>query len=148
MWILSYEAYGGQNKYGRIHIHRYCTGYKKTSHGFRNFNQCGDWVRKVDPEARFFFFRTQSNWHCSPCPLYYKGDTRYTAQDFNTRIHIYRILNWTAPKQKWHDKAVRVAYHRYCTGYKKTMTHCRTVSQCAEWVRNVDPNARWFFFRR
>jgi hypothetical protein len=94
-------VYGGQNKYARIHIHRYCSGYKKTSHGFRDFNKCGDWVRKVDPEARFFFFRTQSNWHCSPCPLYYKGDTKYTAVDRNTRIHIYRIIHWKPPTFKW-----------------------------------------------
>jgi len=28
------------------------------------------------------------------------------------------------------------------------VTHTRTVEKCAEWVRNVAPDARWFIFRR
>jgi hypothetical protein len=57
-------------------------------------------------------------------------------------------LNWRAPTYEWSDKYIRRHIHRYCTGYKKTMTHTRTVSKCGEWVRNVDPNARYFFFRK
>jgi hypothetical protein len=94
-------TYGGQSQFNRIHIHRYCSGYKKTTHGYRNVQQCGNWVKKVDPEARFFFFRHQSNWHCSPCPLYYTGSTAYTAVDRNTRIHIYRITGWKRPTFGW-----------------------------------------------
>jgi len=87
--------------YNRIQKHRYCQGYKKTSTGYRKVEDCGAWVKKVDPEARYFFFREQSNWHCSPCPLYYKGDTRYTAVDTRTRIHIYSIKNFRGPAFKW-----------------------------------------------
>jgi hypothetical protein len=141
--------YKWQRTYTRIAFHRYCTGYKKTSHGYRTVEACGKWVSQVDPEARYFFFREQSNWHCSPCPLHYTGHpTTGTAVDNNTRIFIYKINNWKQPTYEWSDKYVRRHIHRYCTGYKKTMTHTRTVAKCGEWVRNVDPNARYFFFRK
>jgi len=83
--------YKWQPAYSRIHTHRYCTGYKKRAFNHRNVTNCANWVRSVDPEAKFFFFREQSNWHCSPCPLYYTGTVTHTAVDNNTRIHIYRI---------------------------------------------------------
>jgi hypothetical protein len=88
--------------YRRISVHRYCTGYKKKTFSYRNVVDCANWVRRTDKEARYFFFREQSNWHCSPCPHHYTGHpTTGTAFDKNTRIHIYRILNWKAPTYKW-----------------------------------------------
>jgi hypothetical protein len=101
--IINWKAanYKWRPHYKRIHIHRYCTGYKKTATNHRSVTNCANWVKSVDPEARYFFFREQSNWHCSPCPLYYKGNTTYTAVDRNTRIHIYRIIAWKAPTFKW-----------------------------------------------
>lgn len=59
---------------------RYCTGYRKSIFSKRSPNQCMNWVRKVDPWARFFFFRSEGNYHCSPCPTRYTGGTRYTAK--------------------------------------------------------------------
>jgi hypothetical protein len=94
--------YRWHTTYRRIAIHRYCKGYRKKSHSYRNVVDCANWVRGQDKEARYFFFREQSNWHCSPCPHYYTGHpTTGTVFDKNTRIHIYRILNWKAPTYGW-----------------------------------------------
>jgi hypothetical protein len=97
-WSINYKW---KANYKRIHIHRYCTGYKKTSTSHRTVSNCANWAKSVDPEAKYFFFREQSNWHCSPCPLYYNGSTANTAEDKNTRIMIYKINGWKAPNFKW-----------------------------------------------
>jgi hypothetical protein len=94
--------YKWHTTYRRIAVHRYCKGYKKRAFNHRNVTNCANWVRRVDKEARYFFFREQSNWHCSPCPHYYRGHpTNGTVMDKNTRIHIYNILNWRAPTYVW-----------------------------------------------
>ena len=41
----------------------------------RNIEECYNWVKQKDPTARYFFFRPQSNWHCSPCESTYLGGT-------------------------------------------------------------------------
>jgi hypothetical protein len=109
-------------------------------------NACAAWVRLIDPYARYFFFRQQSNWHCSPCPTSYRGHpTSGTAVDRNTRIYIYRFVKWTPPE--WEREYKRVTKNRYCTGYKKSAFNHRSVVACAKWVMSVDKEARWFFFR-
>jgi hypothetical protein len=141
-------TYKWSTKYRRVAIHRYCTGYKKTTHSYRNVRDCAAWVSRTDKEAKWFFFRHQSNWHCSPCPHTYTGHpTTGTAFDKNTRIFIYRIIHWKAPTYVWQKWYRRVVRHRYCTGYRRTLYSFRTVQQCGNWVRQVEPSIRFFFFR-
>jgi hypothetical protein len=87
-------TYTWQKWYRRIHRHRYCRGYKKTIYSHRTVENCGTWVRQIDPYTRYFFFRAQSNWHCSPCPQTYRGSTGGTVVDWNTNINIFYIFNW------------------------------------------------------
>jgi hypothetical protein len=75
--------------YRRVAFKRYCTGYKKSAFNHRTVEACGAWVRSVDREARYFFFRDQSNWHCSPCPLNYDGSTARTAVDNSYQMYTY-----------------------------------------------------------
>jgi FPC/CPF motif-containing protein YcgG len=139
-------TYGWSKDYKRIASFRYCSGYKKTATNHRTVEACANWVKKVDDEAKYFFFRHQSNWHCSPCPQSYTGHpTRGTAVDNNTRIFIYRIIGWKPPS--WMRDYKRVAMNRYCTGYKKSAFNHRSLTACANWVRKTDREARYFFFR-
>jgi hypothetical protein len=138
--------YSWRHIYRRVTHRRYCHGYKKSIYSHRTVENCGAWVRKVDPEARFFFFREQSNWHCSPCPLWYRGGNANT-HAHNSRIYVYRILNWKRPSYTWWRWYRRIATHRYCSGYRKTATNHRTVEACGKWVRLIAPYARFFFFR-
>merc|ERR1711881_444056 len=105
------------------------------------------WVRRVDKGARWFFFRHEGNYHCSPCPTSYKGDWKQGTSHQNSSIYIYEIIGWTAPRPDWEDKYKRVANNRYCTGYKKSAFNHRNVIACANWVRKIDVYARYFFFR-
>jgi len=59
--------------YKRVSNNRYCHGYKKSAFNHRNVSACANWVKSVDREARYFFFRHEGNFHCSPCPQSYKG---------------------------------------------------------------------------
>jgi hypothetical protein len=112
----------------------------------RTVAKCGEWVRNVDPNARFFFFRRQSNWHCSPCPPSYRGHpTTGTVQDKNTRISIYAIRPWRPAG--WLHKYTVVHHHKYCRGYKKSAFNHRTIDACGRWVRSVDKEARFFMYR-
>jgi len=152
-----YSTYGYYNwrqptfswskKYQVKYTNRYCTGYKKTATNHRTVEACANWVRQVDREAEYFFFRMQSNWHCSPCPMRYKGTTAGTRVDNRTTIMIFRIYGWRAPTYGWSKDYKRIASFRYCSGYKKTATNHRTVEACANWVRKVDDEAKYFFFR-
>jgi len=135
-----------QKWYRRVAFNRFCTGYKNNNHSFRKVEDCGRWVRQKDPEARYFFFRSQSNWHCASCPLRYTGGKAGTSYQ-NSEIYVYRILNWRPPNYKWRNKYRRHVNFRYCSGYKKTNYKTRTVEACANWVRMVDSDARYFFFR-
>jgi hypothetical protein len=124
---------------------RYCADYSIQRFNYRNYIDCGRWVQKVDPEARYFFFREQSNWHCSPCPTRYRGGTGYTSVDNNTNINIFSIRDpnparWT---RRWH----RQIQNRYCGGYKKTNYKHRSIDACGRWVRQVDPEAKYFMYR-
>jgi len=94
--------YKWQTGYKRIATHRYCTKYTHRAYNHRSVSACANWVRRVDKEAKFFFFRMQSNWHCSPCKYPYNGHpTTGTTEDRNTRIFIFRIINWKAPTYVW-----------------------------------------------
>jgi len=100
----------------------------------RTVEQCGEWARNVDPNARYFFFRRQSNWHCSPCPPSYRGHpTTGTAVDRNTRISIYQFSPWVTAG--WLRRWKVVQTNKYCRGYKKTSTSHRTIDACGKWVR-------------
>jgi hypothetical protein len=133
--------------YRRVALNRYCTGYKKSAFNHRSVENCGSWVKQVDPWARYFFFREQGNYHCSPCPQSYKGHPTSGTGYQNSKIYTYRILNWRRPVYPWEKWYKRVALNRYCTGYKKSAFNHRTVINCANWVKKVDPYARFFFFR-
>jgi hypothetical protein len=123
---------------------RYCTGYRKSAFNHRSVRNCYNWVRSVDKEARYFFFRHEGNYHCSPCPLSYTGHATQGTGYQRSKIYIYRILGvkfevWKGPK--------RIAFNRYCTGYRKSIFSKRNVNACMSWVKQVDPHARYFFFR-
>jgi hypothetical protein len=135
--------------YRRVAINRYCTGYKKPAFNHRTVENCGTWVRSTagDPYARYFFFREEGNYHCSPCPQTYRGHPTTGTGYQNSRIYTYRILNWKRPVYPWEKWYRRVALNRYCTGYQKSAFNHRSVINCANWVRKVDPEARYFFFR-
>jgi hypothetical protein len=108
--------------------------------------KCAEWVRNVDPNARWFFFRRQSNWHCSPCPPSYRGHpTTGTVQDKNTRISIYQFNPWRTAS--WLKTYRVVLTNKYCRGYKKSLFSHRTIHACGQWVRRVDPEAKYFMYR-
>jgi hypothetical protein len=115
-------------------------------HHTRTVEKCAEWVRNVEPNARWFFFRRQSNWHCSPCPTSYRGHpTSGTAVDRNTRISIYQFSPWRTAG--WLRTYTRVHEYKYCRYYKKTSTSQRTIDACGRWVRSVDKEAKFFMFR-
>jgi hypothetical protein len=58
----------------------------------------------------------------------------------------YEYKGWNV-KNKWAPEYKRVAYNRYCSGYKKSAYNHRTVQACGAWVRSADKEARFFFFR-
>jgi len=147
--IMNWRAptFSWSRNYKRVAMNRYCTGYKKSAFNHRSVVNCAKWVRQVDPEARYFFFREEGNHHCSPCPQSYKGHATTGTGRQNSKIYTYRILNWTAKVYSWSKNYKRVANNRYCTGYKKSAFNHRSVVNCAKWVRQVDPDARYFFFR-
>jgi hypothetical protein len=60
------ETYGGKVRI--VARNRYCTGYRKSNMGTRSVIACMNWVQRIAPHARFFFFRSEGNYHCSPCP--------------------------------------------------------------------------------
>lgn len=136
---------------------RYCTGYRKSIFSKRSVNSCMNWVKQVDPHARWFFFRSEGNHHCSPCPQSYKGHPTIGTGRQNSRIYIYEIYGWKhpgkpqpppTPKPKpppgggWDNgKWKRIANGRYCVGYKKSIFSKRSVADCANWVRQVDKAA-------
>jgi FPC/CPF motif-containing protein YcgG len=145
--ILNWKPQAWTGKYNRVAMNRFCHGYKKSAFNHRNVTNCANWVRKVDREARYFFFRHEGNYHCSPCPQSYTGHpTRGTGKQ-NSRIYIYKIIGWTRPTYAWAKWYKRVAFNRFCHGYKKSAMNHRSVIECGRWVRQVDREAKYFFFR-
>jgi hypothetical protein len=115
-------------------------------HHTRTVEKCAEWVRNVDPSARWFFFRRQSNWHCSPCPSSYRGSkTTGTAEDRNTRISIYEFRPWRTAGWLRIYNVIHTNY--YCRGYKKSAFNHRTIDACGKWVQSVDPEAVFFMYR-
>jgi hypothetical protein len=144
--ILNWRPPAYLKKYQRVALNRYCTGYKKSNMKHRTIYACANWVRSVDREARYFFFRHEGNYHCSPCPLSYRGGNAGTAKQ-NSRIYVYRIIGWTRPVYSWAKWYRRVAFNRFCHGYTNNNFKLRTVEACGRHVRAKDPYARYFFFR-
>jgi hypothetical protein len=138
------QTYGG-----RVNVvawNRYCTGYKKSNMGTRSVLACLAWVQTTAPWARYFFFREEGNYHCSPCPDRYKGHrTSYTSYQ-NSLIFTYEIVGWKFD-ETWGNRVRIVARNRYCTGYKKSNMKLRSVLACMAWVTSVEPWTRYFFFR-
>jgi hypothetical protein len=138
------ETYGGKVKI--VSRNRYCTGYKKSNMGLRSVVACMSWVRSVAPWVRYFFFRSEGNYHCSPCPWWYKGHPTSGTSRQNSRIFIYRIVGWKFD-ESYGGKVKVVSRNRYCTGYKKSNMKLRSVVACLNWVAKADPYVGFFFFR-
>jgi hypothetical protein len=145
--ILNWRPPAWTRDYKRITNRRYCTGYKKSAFNHRSVTACARWVRKVDGEARYFFFRHEGNYHCSPCPWTYKGHPTTGTAAQNSRIYVYRIIRWTRPTYTWSKWYRRVAFNRYCTGYTNNNFKLRKVEDCGRYIRQVNKEARFFFFR-
>jgi hypothetical protein len=98
-----------------------------------------NWVRRVAPHIRYFFFRQEGNYHCSPCPWHYKGSTSGTSAD-RSRIFIYMIVGWKFD-ESYGGRVKIVSRNRYCTGYRKSNMGTRSVVACMNWVRRIMPEA-------
>ena len=57
----------------------------------RTVADCAAWSAKADPSAKHFFFREEGNYHCSPCPLSYKGHATQGTGYQNSKIYTYDI---------------------------------------------------------
>jgi len=113
----------------------------------RSVIACMRWARKANPYVQYFFFRSEGNYHCSPCPATYRGHPTSGTGYQNSRIYIYRITGWRMPDQTYGGKVRVISRNRYCTGYKKSNMGHRSVLSCLRWVRQVAPHVQYFFFR-
>jgi len=145
--ILNWRMPDWHRRYRRVATYRFCSGYKKSAFNHRTIDACAKWVQQVDKEARYFFYRFQSNWHCSPCPLKYRGHPTTGTSKQNSMIHTFRIIGWKPPVYTWAKWYRRIAINRFCHGYKKSAYNHRTVEACGTWVKSIDDEARYFFFR-
>jgi outer membrane biosynthesis protein TonB len=53
---------------------RFCTGYTMNIYNLKTIDECMAAIKKKDPNAKFFMYRTERNHHCSACPSSYTGD--------------------------------------------------------------------------
>ena len=56
----------------------------------KTVEDCYNWVKKADPTARYFSFRSSDNHHCSPCGPSYRG-TNFGLVDSN--MDVYDMTN-------------------------------------------------------
>jgi hypothetical protein len=117
---------------------RYCSAHKNSKVNVPNLNDCLAHVRRTDPNALHFMYKGEGNRHCASCQSSYKGgnSATRTGKGFNA---------YYVPKT--FSGAKRVAYNRYCVGYKKSAFNHRSVTACMNWVKSVDGSAKHFFFR-
>ena len=77
----------------KVLSNRFCNHHGQSTYIYRQLQDCYEWVKEVSPQSRFFLFREEGNFECSPCDESYRGsqfDTTY--QD--ARINIYQITNF------------------------------------------------------
>jgi hypothetical protein len=108
--------------------------------GTRSVVACMNWVRRISPHSQYFFFRSEGNYHCSPCPYWYKGHPTTGTAYQNSRIYIYMIVGWKFD-ETYGNRVRIVSRRRYCTGYKKSNMGHRSVVACLNWVRRIMPEA-------
>jgi hypothetical protein len=82
-----------------IHAGKFCSGYTQTINdkSIKSPEACYNWVKAVDPTAKYFFYRYGHNNHCSPCPSSYQGGTgglttNGTRSSFDV-INVYEIVS-------------------------------------------------------
>ena len=61
--------------YTKIHSHKYCAGYTKSTTTLKTPQACYSWVKKVNPSSLYFNFREDGNFHCGVCSPTYNGGT-------------------------------------------------------------------------
>jgi hypothetical protein len=144
--IYTWALPKGFNGATRVAWNRYCTGYKKSDFKKRTVEQCLAWVRSVDPSAKHFFFRSEGNYHCSPCPSSYAGSNTGTGVQ-NSHIYTYAIGEVSSASGDSDQAPTKVAHNRFCHNYKNNKMDCRSVDCCMNHVKRVDSGATHFFFR-
>jgi hypothetical protein len=113
----------------------------------RSVIACLNWVAKVNPYVQYFFFRSEGNYHCSPCPASYRGHPTTGTASQRSRIYIYQIVGWSMPDQTYGGRVRVISRNRLCNGYRKSAFNHRSVLACMAWVEKIAPHVKFFFFR-
>ena len=80
-----------QNPLGLIHTNRLCQ-YSQLTNSMRSVKECLDWVKSTDPAAEYFSYTHGQDFHCSPCPPTYTGETEELIVYQTNGPNVWKIL--------------------------------------------------------
>jgi len=140
----------------RVAWNRFCHNYKKSAFNHRSVEACMNWVKSVDRSARYFFFRQEGNYHCSPCPSTYNGGNAKTGVQ-NSHIYTYEIIGGgssttttttTTTGTAYYVSRVRIRNRRDCCGQRLAYSSVRIIfngreRQCGR-LPGRTQNGRWY----